>query len=173
MTENLINGKKYIGADSKNNPKYIGSGILMKSAIKKYGRENFVKTIIEECSSIEELDNREKFWIEYYEAVNNEQFYNLTEGGISKVPDKRDFSNLVPWNKGLTKETDNRIADIGRKVSKANKNRKIWNKGINNKNVEMICTQCEKKYLVYKSKTSQKFCSRECYKNATCKERII
>lgn len=44
---NLINGKIYIGRDLRNNPKYLGGGIAIKSAHKKYGRENFVKEILE------------------------------------------------------------------------------------------------------------------------------
>jgi hypothetical protein len=60
-TTNLINGKIYIGKDSKNNSKYLGSGLLLKRAILKYGKENFKKEILEECSSIEELNQREIF----------------------------------------------------------------------------------------------------------------
>ena len=40
MTINNINGKKYIGKDVKNNPKYLGSGFDLQKAIKKYGKEN-------------------------------------------------------------------------------------------------------------------------------------
>lgn len=35
LITNLINGKKYIGTDSKNNPKYLGSGDFIKKAIIK------------------------------------------------------------------------------------------------------------------------------------------
>lgn len=44
---NLINGKKYIGLDSHNNPSYLGSGTLILKAIKKYGRGNFIKKTID------------------------------------------------------------------------------------------------------------------------------
>ena len=47
---NLINNKFYIGQDIKNNPKYFGSGKLITVAIKKYGKENFKKEILEFCS---------------------------------------------------------------------------------------------------------------------------
>lgn len=42
-TTNLINGKIYIGQDSKDRPNYYGSGKLIHRAIKKYGKENFKK----------------------------------------------------------------------------------------------------------------------------------
>lgn len=82
ITENIINKKKYIGLDSKNNSKYLGSGKHLKRAIKKYGKENFVKTIIESCNSLEELNNRECYWIEHYNAIKSNEFYNLSKGGI-------------------------------------------------------------------------------------------
>ena len=48
-TTNLINGKKYIGKHKSNkfDTWYLGSGIVLKKAIKKYGRENFQTIIIE------------------------------------------------------------------------------------------------------------------------------
>ena len=39
-TTNLVNGKSYVGMDSKNDPNYLGSGKLLKRAVKKYGRES-------------------------------------------------------------------------------------------------------------------------------------
>ena len=46
-TTNLVNGKIYIGKDKNNNPSYLGSGKILKLAIKKYGKENFTKETIE------------------------------------------------------------------------------------------------------------------------------
>lgn len=78
---NLINGKQYIGRDSKNNPHYYGSGTGIKNAIKKYGKENFKKEIIEHCSSLDNLIQREEYWLNYYDAGNNKMFYNLHNDG--------------------------------------------------------------------------------------------
>ena len=46
LTTNNINGKKYIGLDTRNNPNYYGSGTLITMALKKYGRKNFTKEIL-------------------------------------------------------------------------------------------------------------------------------
>ena len=45
---NLKNGKIYIGKHSSKSMTdlYMGSGIAIKRAIKKYGRESFEKTIL-------------------------------------------------------------------------------------------------------------------------------
>jgi group I intron endonuclease len=75
-TTNLINGNFYIGQDSKNNPNYLGSGTLLNKAIKKYGKENFVKEIIECCNSKQQLNEREIFWI-----LELKPIYNIAIGG--------------------------------------------------------------------------------------------
>jgi group I intron endonuclease len=80
-TTNLINGKIYVGQDSKNNPKYLGSGIALNNAIKKYGKENFKKEILENCSDKVEMDEKEKYWIEHLKARDKKIGYNITKGG--------------------------------------------------------------------------------------------
>jgi len=78
-TENLINGKKYIGKDSKNNPNYLGSGKYLKLAIKKYGSDSFRKTVIEICNSIEELNTREIYWLQLLDCKDSTNYYNATD----------------------------------------------------------------------------------------------
>lgn len=78
--KNNINGKSYIGQYSGESfDKYFGSGKLIKSAIKKYGLENFSKIILEECFNKTELNEKEIFWIDKLKTIENG--YNLTEGG--------------------------------------------------------------------------------------------
>ena len=72
-TENLINGKKYIGKRCTDrsvfNDYYLGSGINLNKAIEKYGKENFRKQILEICSSKKELSEKEKQYGEKFECI--------------------------------------------------------------------------------------------------------
>lgn len=80
-TTNLVNNKIYIGKDSKNDKNYFGSGKILTSAIKKYGKNNFKKEILETCKTLEELDLREKVWINFCNSNNRKIGYNISEGG--------------------------------------------------------------------------------------------
>lgn len=78
-TTNLITGTSYIGKDKHNNPNYLGSGRRLVPAIKKYGKENFKKEILEHCDSYDELRDREVFWIRKFNAAVSKDFYNIAE----------------------------------------------------------------------------------------------
>lgn len=98
-TTNLITGKFYIGKDCKNRKSYLGSGKILKNAIRKYGKENFKKEILEICYSKEKLSEREKFWIKELKA--NEIGYNIAEGGTGgKTFGGGVKKGNIPWNKG-------------------------------------------------------------------------
>ena len=79
-TTNIINKKYYIGKDAKNSKNYLGSGVALNNAIKKYGKENFTKEILCYCIDLCDLNQKE---IEYVneEIVNDPMSYNLVLGG--------------------------------------------------------------------------------------------
>ena len=58
----------------------MGSGILIKKAILKYGLENFIREILYECSSLEELNIKEKELVSV-DFVIRRDTYNICEGG--------------------------------------------------------------------------------------------
>jgi group I intron endonuclease len=79
-TTNLINGKIYVGQDRYNKVGYLGSGTLLRSSINKHGKENFKKEILEFCS-LDELNDKEIYWVTFYDSMNPKVGYNLTSGG--------------------------------------------------------------------------------------------
>jgi DNA-directed RNA polymerase subunit RPC12/RpoP len=80
-TTNLLDNKIYIGQDSNNNPNYYGSGKVLCYKIKKYGKENFKKEILEFCETKEQLNEREIYWIAKLKSTDRKIGYNLTFGG--------------------------------------------------------------------------------------------
>lgn len=82
-TTNLKNGKIYIGQHKsvKFDANYYGSGIWFKKVFQANGKDNFRCEIVEECASLEELNDREVYWIEYFQSRNPDIGYNLAKGG--------------------------------------------------------------------------------------------
>jgi hypothetical protein len=58
----------------------MGSGKLIKAAIRKYGKENFTKEILHICSSLEELNQRERELVTA-EVLKDPLSYNIALGG--------------------------------------------------------------------------------------------
>lgn len=83
-TTNSTNGHFYIGrrqfdGDILSDP-YIGSGKRLKLAIKKYGIQNFVKEILEECDDYDSLVSAE-IRVITNELIKLPSCYNMAKGG--------------------------------------------------------------------------------------------
>lgn len=78
---NLINSKIYIGKDTTSDPNYFGSGLLINRSFEKYGKENFIKEVIDETTDYDELSEKEIYWIEKYNSTDREIGYNISKGG--------------------------------------------------------------------------------------------
>ena len=85
---NTLNNMCYIGQSKNiskrwNNHKSVydnenshGYNYYLYRAMRKYGIENFTFEIIEECD-IDSLNEREIYWINYYDSYNNGMWPNL------------------------------------------------------------------------------------------------
>lgn len=106
--QNKINGKCYIGQSiniykrwqehksNSINKNHEDSYYPLYCAIRKYGIDNFDFSIIEECNQ-EELNNKEIYWVKYYNSFENG--YNQTLGGntnplLYKISNE-DLLNLI------------------------------------------------------------------------------
>lgn len=83
ITKNLINNKLYIGqrACSPKWKTYLGSGIKIKRAIKKYGRENFKRYVIDFAFDYDSLNELEYIYSIMFNVIDDDNWYNLMYGG--------------------------------------------------------------------------------------------
>ena len=79
---NKKNGKIYIGQSNNIKRRFYehcrNNEILIDKAIQKYGKEEFIFEVVEECK-IEELNEKETYWIKKFKS--NVNGYNLSTGG--------------------------------------------------------------------------------------------
>lgn len=106
---NMINNKVYIGQTARSfNARYGGTGVgaerilghheksgvsnkHLHRALKKYGTDNFKVSILKQCSSKQELDEMEIYYINLYDSTNSSKGYNRAAGGHSGGRCRWDF----------------------------------------------------------------------------------
>ena len=82
-------------------------------AFQKYGLNNFTFEIIEECNE-KQLDEKEQYWIQYYNSYKNG--YNMTSGG------ETNFGDNHPGHK-LTKED---VINIRRRYNNHERKKEVY-----------------------------------------------
>lgn len=156
VTENLfnknngINPWRYIGSDQHNNPTYYGSNRQLKHDINKYGLNNFIKYILEDCGNIDNKELR-KIEAEKYLKPNKVKsdmsYYNNSESyspgcGQKGMKHSKKFERSETWRenrRGHDVSIDTRALMRDRKLgSKASdetkKKMSIRTQGENNPN---------------------------------------
>lgn len=139
---NKINNKVYIGqtnsiknrwkshkSEAKNNRPQGDYPIY--HAIRKYGIENFIFEIIDECLNLREANIQETWFIKIYRSLVKENGYNIHEGGdvnhVSEETKKKSSESHMgqkPWNKGIPMSDEAKL-----KLSKSKQGQKPWNTG--------------------------------------------
>lgn len=137
-TTNLTNGKTYVGMCSHENPiktegkQYLGSGVIIKNAIKRHGRKSFTREILEVCDSEETLLEAERKWIEQLSPD-----YNIESGGRGGISER-----LKEYWAGMTPE-ERKNARKWAKHDMAGENNPMYGKS-NNKGRKKSKSECEK-----------------------------
>lgn len=110
---NLLNGKMYIGQHITDNldDGYMGSGRIIKEAVKKHGAENFRKEWVMFCEDADELNYWESVFVDET-WVERADTYNLTTGGKQ--------------NNVMSAQTRAKMSESHKGKSPANKGQK-WN----------------------------------------------
>lgn len=174
---NLINGKIYIGQTilsiQKRYSKHCNCDKqIIGKAIQKYGKENFKIEQIDSATSREELDEKECYWIRFYNSqIPNG--YNLESGGVTnkevnevtrkKLRETHLGEKAFWYGKHLSDETKSKLSKshigkskywLGKKrddetIKKMSKNRK--GKTIGDTHVQSIKIICVETNIIYNS----------------------
>lgn len=79
-TINLIDNKFYYGSGTFNN--YLGSGVYLNNAIKKYGKENFVLQKLKFFKTRKEAYDFEDRFLKLYRISSLKESYNLKDSSL-------------------------------------------------------------------------------------------
>jgi len=125
-TTNMLSGRYYIGMHSTDDLEdgYLGSGNRIRLAVRKHGKENFKREILEFCENREELRKREASIITL-EEIAKKECMNLAVGGEGGVTDSggpKSFAKKVKEDKEFG---DKIKATLLENVKKAHRDGKI------------------------------------------------
>lgn len=85
MTTCILNGKIYIGQTIHwRDRTYLGSGVALCEAVKKYGRDKFKRKILKICYSQKQLDAWEMIMIRKYNSTDKNIGYNVLSGSSNQ-----------------------------------------------------------------------------------------
>lgn len=120
IIKNSINNKLYIGQTTYSlkkrftNHSKFGKGVIGE-AIRKYGSENFTIEELEKCETIDQLNEREKFWIKHFNSLSPNG-YNLAEGGENRIVHEETRKKQSKSRKGyvMPESTKKKLSEIGK-----------------------------------------------------------
>lgn len=157
---NIVNNKIYIGQTSKTIEERFAAHIkkakqhtnrYLYDAMNKYGYDKFFIEEIENISD-DQLDEREIYWIAFYNSTNPEIGYNMTSGGGGgntwiNNPHKEETSKKISLaNKGkkhnISSEGKEKIVQSNKELKTIPVNKDELEKDIKNyMSIEDICTK--------------------------------
>src|SRR5271166_1321773 len=112
--KNTINGKLYVGITNNLNARWNkhvydargNSSCVIHRAIRKYGENNFILDVIQECENKEELLKQEQILIQQLQSHVSQGGYNETWGGeapmLGRKHSKETIAKISNSLKGIT-----------------------------------------------------------------------
>lgn len=128
MWTNLVNGKKYVGQTqcfgrrmARYRCGYRKTNI--EKAIHEYGTENFDIVVLERDVPLDMLNEREQYWIDYYQTYDEKQGYNVQRYARSN----RGYKHTQEWR-------DKFSATLKDKWANDKEYRKFWSDKMSGEN---------------------------------------
>lgn len=134
-------GKHYIGQHKGNDPNYYGSGVDWKKDIIKYNvdwKKDIITEVLEYVEDISKIDEREEYWLNQVDALNNPLYYNKSNKPFGPHTHSQKTKTIISKkNKGkiregqalenLRKGHKKRVLNIdGEKISRAKKGHECY-----------------------------------------------
>jgi len=173
---NIKNRLKRHIRDLKNNNHIYRNKQLdhLQNSWNEDGEENFIFNILEECNK-EQLNEREIYWINYYQSDDPKYGYNKTKGGDGGILTEETKKKISKSLKGIpsklkgtkkceeikkkiseTKKGQKHSEETKQKISESKKGQISWNKGIPHTNETKLKISEAKKGQKHSEKTKQK-----------------
>ena len=178
---NIQNNKIYIGQTTKTIEKrlqdhwkearYEAKGKrpinYFHSALLKYGENSFITEEIDSASDADELNQKEIYWINYYQSTNRAIGYNLMEGGKSGLKSEETKAKISQKKK---ENWENEELAERMKAGLA-KGTQVWIEKCKNNRIECCCENCGKIfYLPPGEANKRKYCSQQCANQVNIKK---
>lgn len=166
LITNLVNSKRYVGLTTNTLDKrwrahcyQSANRMMIDRSIRKYGKENFKIEQIDVCHSIDELNEKEKYW-----AYKLDTFYpigyNLKAGsGLGAMSDetknKISNSHKKRWDDGIriSEETRSKLSESHKGWVPSEETRDKWRKSFGGKRpsdntIRASIDSCQKTYTL-------------------------
>ena len=179
--ENKITGKVYIGQsvdidrrfrthryNAYNERDRETYDLYLYTAIRKYGKENFTFTIIEQCDKAL-LNEREKYWIAYYKSNQKEYGYNLSDGGDSRYVSELTHDSNITAKKQKIKEIKDLLMNSDISIQDIAKRFNMTAQSITNINVGKTWVCLDDKYPIRDTRKKTLYYCQKCGKQVATK----
>lgn len=118
-TTNNLDGMFYIGKHQTSNPNdsYFGSGIRLRRAIKKYGKQNFSKEVLFIFDNEDDM-NQKEIELVNEELIQDPKTYNIHLGGVGGFSKEDSMKGYESFIANCTKEQLSEFSKKGGKKLK-------------------------------------------------------